>query len=1080
MNIYEQFVRRPVMTTMLNVSLMVFGILGLVNLPVRELPDIDPPVVNVLTVYPGASAEVVESEVTERLEEAISSVESIKLLTSESREQVSSITVEFNQNRDVDLAAQDVRDRVSRVRGELPDDIDEPVISKQDANASPIIWIAFYSDRHDTRELTRIADSQVKDRLQTVDGVSSVIIGGEKKFAIRIWMDAQKMAARGITVLDVERAMQEQNVELPSGRVENRNREFTIQTKGQLISADEFNDLIIRQDGTEIIRLKDIGYAKDGVEDERSVARFNSQPAVGLGIVRQSKANTLSVARDVKARMDEIAPSLPAGIQYKFPYDESVFVSKAVSEVWKTLGIAFVLVVLTIFVFLRNVRSTLIPALSIPVSIVATFGFLYVLGYSVNIFTLLALVLAIGIVVDDTIIVLENIYRHIENGMAPMAAAVQAMKEITFAVIATTLSLVSVFLPLAFIGGVTGRLLLEFAVALAGSVVVSSIVALTLAPMAGARILKPIHEVEHGRVFNYFERKLNAINRRYERMLGWSLKHRIVMIFIAALSMGASFYFFNNLEQEFLPEEDKGRFLSIAINPVGSTPEYSDRMMQHMEKIVAETPGVDTYFSAVALPFNGPGDPTLGFMFVRLDEHDRPNVRDMVGGPSGLGFRFISEVEGSIAIPILPKAVDLGFSQPFQLVVSNPDLNRLNEQVKILQGSFMQAGFLANVRSTFDMEKPEVRVVIDRERAGALNVSVQEIARTLQILFGGQSVSDLKVDGKQYDVIVQLERENRLIPDDLKEIYVRGQHGELVQLANVVRLEEGAGPNAIERFQRQRSATIEGTPVGIPVGTAMERAEEILATTLPADFLYDWKGDIRDLKESSGDIYGFMILAIIIVYMVLGAQFESFIHPFTVLLALPLAFLGAFGLLYMLSWVNHIGTGMYSWANYAPDAPAIAHILSSIIPRISSMNLNIFSQVGLILLIGLVTKNSILLVEFANQQMVAGADSRTAMLKAGAIRLRPILMTSLATIAGILPIAIGFGDAAESRRPLGVVAVGGMVTSTLLTLFVIPVIYTLFSDLSLKLTGRPAGIHKDEYLSATDMDNKTSKESTHV
>jgi multidrug efflux pump subunit AcrB len=483
-------------------------------------------------------------------------------------------------------------------------------------------------------------------------------------------------------------------------------------------------------------------------------------------------------------------------------------------------------------------------------------------------------------------------------------------------------------------------------------------------------------------------------------------------------------------------------------------------MMQQMEKIVSETPGVSTYFSAVALPFNGPGDATVGFMFVRLTDQDRPHIRDMVGGPAGLGFRFISEVEGAISIPIMPKAVDLGFSQPFQLVVSHPDLGRLNEQVTALQGSLRQAGFLANVRSTFELEKPEVRVIIDRERAGALNVSVQEIARTLQILFGGQNLSDLKQDGKQYDVIVQLERKDRMTLTDIDSLFVRGQQGELVQLSNVVRLEEGAGPNAIERFQRQRSATIEGTPVGIPLGTAMEKTETILRENLPADFLYDWKGEGRNLRESSSDIYGFMLLAIIVVYMVLAAQFESFIHPFTVLLALPLAFLGAFGLLYVLSWVNFAGTQMFGWANYAPNAPAIAHFLSSIIPRISSMNLNIFSQVGLILLIGLVTKNSILLVEFANQQMAKGLDSRAAMLKAGAIRLRPILMTSLSTIAGILPIAIGFGDAAESRRPLGVVAVGGLITSTFLTLFVIPVIYTFFSDLSLKVTGRPAGIHK--------------------
>ena len=1064
MTIFEQFIRRPVGTIMLNVSLLVFGILGLLQLPVRELPDIDPPIVNVLTVYPGASASVVETEVTERLEEAISSVEGISLLNSESREQVSSISVEFSQNRDIDVAAQDVRDQVARIRGNLPDDIEEPIVSKQDANARPIMWVAFYSDRYDTSELTRIADTMVKDRLQTIDGVSSVIIGGEKRFAVRVWLDSKKMAARGVTVLDVERAIRQQNIDLPSGRVEGLDRELTIQTRGQFATAESFNRVVIRQDGTDVIRLEDIGYARDGVEDERSIARFNSKPSVGLGIVRQSKANTLTVADAVKQRMDELAPTLPEGIQYRFPYDESIFVERAVVEVWETLGIAFVLVVLTIFIFLRNVRSTLIPALSIPVSIIATFGLLYLMGFSVNIFTLLALVLAIGIVVDDTIIVLENIYRHIEEGMEPYAAAVKGIKEIAFAVIATTLSLVSVFLPLAFIGGVTGRLLLEFAVALAGSVIVSSIVALTLSPMAGARVLKPIREQEHGRLFNYFERKLNALNKRYEKALGWSLRHRLAMVIIAIGSVLVSFYFFNNLEREFLPEEDKGRLLVFSIYPVGSTPEYSDRMMRKQEEIMATIPGVDTYFTAIALPFNGPGDATVGFMFTRLKSGDRPHVRDMVGGPAGLGYKMISGVEGALAIPIMPKAVDIGFSQPFQLVISNPDLNRLNEAVQMIQGEFRQAGFLANVRSTFNLEKPEVRVVIDRERAGTLNVSVQEIARTLQILFGGDATSDLKREGKQYDVILQLERASRFTPTDLEGIYVRGVNGQLVQLANVVKVEEGAGPNSIERFQRQRSATIEGSPQGMPLGSAMDKAEAVLKEKLPSGFSFDWKGEARNLRESSADIYGFMILAIIVVYMVLAAQFESFIHPFTVLLALPLAFLGAFGLLYVLSWVNFAGSMMYGWANYAPDPPAIAGILSSIIPRISSMNMNIFSQVGLILLIGLVTKNSILLVEFANQQMAQGLDSRAAMLKAGALRLRPILMTSLATIAGILPIAIGFGDAAESRRPLGVVAVGGMVTSTLLTLFVIPVIYTLFSDLSRKLTGRPAGIHKGSVL----------------
>ncbi|MDL5053290.1 efflux RND transporter permease subunit [Oscillatoria laete-virens NRMC-F 0139] len=721
----ELCVRRPVLTIVMALGLVIFGVLGLQRLPVRELPDIDPAIVNVLTVYPGASAEVVETEVTERLEEAISGAEGIKYLTSESREQVSSITVEFVQGRDVDLASQDVRDLVARVRGRLPDDIDEPVIFKQDSNASPIMWIAFFSDRYNTQELTQIAEDQVKDRLQSVPGVSSVIIGGQKRYAMRIWLDTEKMAARRVTVLDVERALEEQNVELPSGRIENLNRELTIQTRGQFNTPEEFNDMIIRQEGASVVRLRDIGYAENGVEDERAIARFKGKPSIGLGIVRQSKANTLDVARGIKERMDSLAPSLPQGIEYAFPYDESIFVEKAVYQVYETLAIAFVLVVLTIFLFLRNVRSTIIPSLSIPVSVIATFGVLYMLGYSINIFTLLALVLAIGIVVDDAIVVLENIYRNIEEGLSPFDAAIKTMHEIGFAIITITMSLVAVFLPLAFIGGLTGRLLLEFAVALSVSVLVSAFVALTLSPMVSARILKPIGEDKHGRIFMLFERFFDRLSRGYERALGFSLRHRWLIILIAFLSLGFSAYFFKNLDNEFLPEEDKGRFLALAITPVGSTPEYTDRMMRQMEGIVAKTPEVQGYFTAVALPFNGPGDAALGFMFVRLADGERKQLRDVVGGPEGLGAQFIMQVEGAIAIPIIPKAVNLGFSQPFQLVVSNPDLDALDTYAEQLAQRFREEGFLVNVRSTFELNKPEVRVGINRDRAGALGVSVE-------------------------------------------------------------------------------------------------------------------------------------------------------------------------------------------------------------------------------------------------------------------------------------------------------------------------------------------------------------------
>lgn len=1032
---------------MLNLALIFFGVMGLQRLPVRELPDIDPSVVNILTVYPGANAEVVETEVTERLEEAISSADSIKLITSTSREQVSSIAVEFTQGRDVDLAAQDIRDRVARVRGELPEGIDEPVISKQDSGARPIMWVAFFSDRHDVSELSRIAETMVKDRLQTVPGVSSVILGGEKKRAIRIWLDPLKMASRQITALDVENTLLLQNIELPSGRVENMEREFTIKTQGELKTASDFNNLILRRDESGVVRLSDVGTAEMGVEDMRAVARFNSKPAIGLGIVRQSKSNTLTVAEGIKKKMHEIAPMLPDGVQFQFPYDESVYIGHAVREVWITLAMAFVLVVLTIFMFLRNIRSTLVPSLAIPVSVTATFGVLYVLGLTVNIFTLLALVLAIGIVVDDAIVVLENIYRHIEEGEKPFYAAINAIKEITFPVIATTLSLVAVFIPLAFIGGITGRLLLEFAVALSVAVIISSVVALTLAPMTAARVLRPIGDIRHGRIYNWLERRFDWINSHYERGLQWSMDNRAKVIIIAILSIVASYFLFTRLDREFLPNEDKGRLLTMAIAPDGASPEYTDRMMRQIETVLKETPAVNTYFSAVAIPFEGPGDAAMGFAFVRLHDDNRPHVRDAVGGPAGIGARLFGEVEGAIGVPIMPKAVDIGFEQPYQLVIKHQDLDELNEFTQAFTGRLMQEGFVSSARSAFTMSKPELHVEIDRGRAADLGVSVRDISRTLQILFGGDDISDIKLDGKQYEVIAQLKRNERLVPSDLDRLFVRGNNGNLVQLSNVITTSETAGPTMINRHARERAAIIEATPAGVTLGSAVERTESLLGEMLPKGFTFEWDGEAKDLEESSADIYGFMVLAIIVVYMVLGAQFESFVSPFVVMLALPLAFLGAFGLLYILSAVDNLGTMLYGWAHFSPDPPGFVHVLSSFVPRIPAMNINIFSQVGLILLIGLVTKNSILLVEFANLQMSRGLDSKAAMLKAGLIRLRPILMTSMATIAGILPIAIGFGAAAESRRPMGVVAVGGMITSTILTLFVIPVIYTLLADL---------------------------------
>lgn len=1045
-------IQRPILATMLNLSLVLFGLIALGRLPVRELPDIDPPIVSVTTVYPGANSQVVETEVTERLEEAINNIEGIRTLTSESREQSSSITIEFDLSRDIDLAAQDVRDRVSRVRGALPQDIREPVVAKQDADANAVLWVAMFSDRHSPLELTTIAERQIKPRFQTVSGVSSIIIGGEKRFAMRLWLDSARMAARRVTVLDVQRALREQNVELPSGRVENLDREMTILTRGELKSANEFNELVIRAEGTTLVRLRDVGRAEEGVEDYRTVARAGGKPTVFLGIVKQSKANTVAVARGIKAQLEQVRPTLPAGITATATSDESIYVEKAVNEVWETLLIAFLLVVFIIFVFLRNLRATLIPSVAIPISIIATFSVLYAFGYSVNILTMLALVLAIGVVVDDAIVVLEAIHRHIEEGLPPMQAAYKAMEEISVAIVAITLSLVAVFLPLAFQSGQTGRLFVEFAVAVAASVTISAFVALTLSPAMAARILKPVDRANHGFVYNGLERLFDAMSRTYTRLLRPCVRlasalaapaSRLpaaaratatlaIVTALLALSGVSVFPLFQALEKDFLPEEDKGRIFAFMVTPNGSTAEFTDRQLRKMEAFVQEVPEIVAYAAIVAPGFSGPGQATSGILFATLADGKRRSVQEIVNGPGGLRSKFIGQIEGGLAIPNIPKAIGRSFGAPFELVVQNQDLDSLSQTANTVANRLRQlqdprgTNVLQNVRVSFEVNKPELRIRIDRQRAASLGVTIQDISRTLQILFGGLDLSRIKVAGKEYQVIAQLERGSRLTPQDLDQIFVRSTSGDLVQLSSLVNRDVGAAPNAINHYGRLRSATISGSPApGVPLGTVVAMVEENLSKDLPAGTSYAWSGEARDLREANTEVWWIFGLALIIVYMTLAAQFESLVHPFTVILAVPLALVGAFGSLLAL---HSLG-------------------LTGVIPPIPAMNWNLFSQVGVVLLLGLVTKNSILLVEYANQQADKGVDPVESMVQAGLVRLRPILMTALSTVAGILPIAIGFGAGAESRRPMGIAVVGGMVTSTLLTLFVIPMVYVLFARL---------------------------------
>ncbi len=1040
MKLSEICIRRPVLASMMSLSLVLFGLIALGRLPVRELPDVDPPIVNVLTVYPGASSTVVETEVTEKLEEAINTIEGIRTLRSTSREQVSSISVEFDLARSVDLSAQDVRDRVARVRGRLPEDIEDPVISKQDEDARPFMWIAIFGEQYSTLELSEFVESNLKDPLQTVRGVSSIFLGGNNRFAIRLWLDSEKMAARGVTVLDVRDALRQQNIELPSGRVENREREMAIKTMGELKTPEEFNRLVIREEGTSLIRLRDIGRAAIGVEDERSVARYVSKPAVGIGVVKQSQSNTIEVAKGIKSEMDRLRPLIPEGIQYLVAYDESVYVQKAIREVWVTLFVAFLLVIATIFIFLRSVRSTLIPSISIPVAVIGTFAFMALLGYTINIVTMMALILTIGVVVDDSIVVLENIYRHIEEGMEPIPAAIQGMQEIIFAVIATTLALVAVFLPMTLQTSITGRLFIEFAVALAGSVVISSFVALSLTPMVASRLLQPVDRQNMGRVFRSFESFLDGVSRTYERLLRWALRHRITIVAGSFACAGISFYLFQILERDFIPEEDKGSILCMAFTPEGSTSEYTDRMVRQMEEIVSQTPEVAGYFSAVALPFSGPGNTSFGLIFIDLEDERERSAQEIVSGPAGLGARLFDEVEGALAFPSIPKAISVGFGQSFELVLQHRDLSELSRITEDIANEIRRAGFLSNVRPEFKLDKPELHIYIDRDRAASLGVSIEEISQTLQILFGGLDLSKVKRGGREYDVIVQLDRESRLTPSAVDRVYVRNKFGKLTQLSNIVSMEPKGGPNQITHYNRYRSAKISGTPLNMPLGTAMERARSILVKNLPADFRYQWDGQSKNLLESGREIDLMIVIALIVVYMVLASQFESLVHPLTVMITVPLAAVGALGALWLLGQVDALAIILFAIANYTPDPEPWVSSLSSFVPRIPSMNINLFSRIGFVLLIALATKNAILLVEFANQQMAKGATSREAIITAGLIRLRPILMTSFSTIAGILPIAIGFGAGAESRRPLGVVAVGGLISATFLTLLVIPVV----------------------------------------
>jgi len=1010
MKLSEISIQRPVLATVMSLVIIIFGLVSFLRLPVREYPDIDPPVVSITTFYRGASPNVIETEITDILEEQLSTIEGVKTITSSSQEQGSVITIQFELARNVDEAANDVRDRVSSVRGLLPREADDPIIQKIDVNAQPIMWLALISDKHNNLELTDAAERILKERILRLPGVGSIFFGGERRYAMRVWLDAQQMAAYGLTTPDIENAIRRENAEIPGGRVEGENREFSVRTRGDLATPEEFGAIIVKQEGDKLVRLSDVAKVEVGAADERTAVRWSGKPTVGLGIVKQSRASTLDVAETVVKAIPALEKTLPAGMQIDVAYNSATFIQNSIDEVVNTLLIAFGLVVLVIIAFLKSFRATLIPTFAIPISIIGTFAVTYALGYTINILTLLALVLAIGLVVDDAIVVLENIYRHMEMGKSRWQAAMDGSKEIGFAVLATTIALVAVFVPLAFLSGNIGRLFNEFGVAVAVSVLISGFVALTLTPMLCSRMLRPLHGTSQSWISRSFDKFFDWLERTYGKIVRGALNHRGWVMAIAVLMIALSAIIFKFLPSELVPTEDRGTGFGIVIAPEGATLEYTDRYMRQVENIMLSRPETDGVFTATGVGFGGPGRVTNGFVFMGLKPEDQreKSQQEIVQEL----FPQLFSIPGVLAFVLNPPSLGADFNfTPVSYVLQGDSYEELQSAVDtMMTQASKKLGYLINLDSDLRLNKPQLEITIDRERAAGLGVSVTDIGGTLETFLGGRVVTDFKRGAKQHDVIVQLKPSERATPSAIESIYLRGANG-LVQLANVVNVKETVAPKELNHFNRVRSATITASMVpGVSLGQALTDLDGIADTRLPKTIKRDLTGQSREFRESSGSLYFLFLFAVVFIYLVLAAQFESFIHPLTILLSVPLAVAGALIALFMFK-----------------------------------QTMNIYSQIGLIMLVGLVTKNAILIVEFANQLRERGQRLFDAVADAATIRLRPILMTSFSTVFGILPIAIGLGAGAEARRPLGIAVVGGVLLSTFLTLLLVPVVYTLLA-----------------------------------
>ena len=1021
-------IRRPVFATVMSLIIVLIGLVSYSRLAVREYPKIDEPVVTVETRYPGASAEIVESQVTKPMEDSIAGIDGIDVLTSISRAEQSQITVRFRLDKNPESGANDVRDRVSRVRSKLPQTIEEPVISKVEADANPIIWLSFSADNMTQLDLTDIANRVVKPRLQLLPGAADVRIGGERKYAMRIWLNRDKLASYRLTPADVEDALRRQNVEVPAGRIESRQREFSVVSQTDLTTPAEFDNIIVRTVNGYGVRLKDVARVEVGPAAERTSVRFNGQNAVSLGVIRQATANPLELAAYVKAEVPKLNEELAAqGVKIAISVDNTLFIERSIKSVYTTIGEAIVLVALVIFVFLRSFRASIIPLVTIPVSLIGAFALMSLAGFTINTLTLLALVLAIGLVVDDAIVVLENIYRHIENGMKPIDAAFRGAKEIGFAVVAMTLTLAAVYAPVAFTPGRTGRLFVEFALTLAGAVIVSGFVALTLSPMMCSIMLR--HQERHGVVYRAIENALEAMTSGYRRVLAQALSARWLVGVVYVLVIGALIWLGMNMKKELAPIEDRGTIFTAISGPDGASLEYTEKYARRLEKIAEETKEIDRVFIIA-------GNPTVerGVAFFRtVDWSERKrSTLDMIKEmqPKMAG------VPGVLAFPNAPPSLGQSIRErPVNLVVlTNASYMELQNVVQQIVAEASKNPGLANIDTDLRLNKPQVSVDVDRDKAADAGVQIETVGRTLETMLGGRNVTRFKRGGDQYDVIVQIQGEERNAPDDISNIFVRGvgksgTPDQMIPLSSLLTVRETVAPRELNHFGQRRAVVITANLAnGYTQGEAIDFMEETAKSIIKPGYATDLSGSSREYRASSGSLVLTFVLALAFIYLVLAAQFESFIDPFIIMLTVPLSMAGA---LAALKW--------------------------------SGGTLNVYSQIGLITLVGLITKHGILIVEFTNQLRGQGKEMHEAIMEAAVLRLRPILMTTGAMVLGAAPLALATGAGAESRIQIGWVIVGGMTLGTLLTLFVVPTFYTFLARKKMHTTAAPASAHVDHH-----------------